>query len=367
MHFKNLFGLDSVFFQKPVRPLRGKNLKTDFFKRPRRFQHAALVFFFHRNQNGSLRGKVLLSRFLCLVISQAERIGQAQHFAGGPHFRAQNRVDFRIHVKGKNGLLHAEVTERFVFQIQILKLFAQHDLRGQTRHGHIADFGNQWHRARGAGIRLQNVNHIIGDGVLYVHQADYSEFHGNFFCIVIDSFNVTQRNAHRRNDTGGIAGMNTGQLDMFHDRRNKSIRAVRNRVGFRFDGVFQKLVDQNRPLRRDADCRVDIAFEHFLIMYDLHAAPAQHVGGTHHQRITDVTGHFQRLLEIAGHAGFRHGNAQFIHHHAETVAVFRQIDRLRRCSDNFHTGFGQFRSDVKRGLSAELHNHPFRFFFLVDA
>jgi hypothetical protein len=45
--------------------------------------------------------------------------------------------------------------------------------------------------------------------------------------------------------------MNTGQFDMLHDRRYKGVRAVGNGVGLGLDGVFQKLVDENGPLRAD--------------------------------------------------------------------------------------------------------------------
>ena len=123
--------------------------------------------------------------------------------------------------------------------------------------------------------------------------------------------------------------MDAGQFNVFHHRRNKGVRAVGNGVGFGFNGVFQKLIDQNRPLRRDTDGGIDITPKHLFIMNNFHAASAQHIRGAQHQRIADAAGDFERLFQVAGHAGFGHGDAQLVHHVAETVAVFGQIDGFR--------------------------------------
>ena len=45
--------------------------------------------------------------------------------------------------------------------------------------GDVADLGNQRHGARSAGIGFQNINHIVGDGVLDIHQSDDAQFHGD--------------------------------------------------------------------------------------------------------------------------------------------------------------------------------------------
>ena len=55
------------------------------------------------------RGKHLLRRLLRLGEGEAERVGHAQHLAGGAHLRPQERVDLREHVEGEHGLLDPEV------------------------------------------------------------------------------------------------------------------------------------------------------------------------------------------------------------------------------------------------------------------
>jgi len=254
-----------------------------------------------------------------------------------------------------------------MLQVQVFEFLAQHNLRGQPRHRDIANLGNQRHGSRRAGIGLQNIDDVIGNGVLNVHQADDAELHGNFLCVFINGVDVAGRNADGRNHAGGIAGMDAGQFDMLHHRRNKRVRAVGNGVGFGFNGVFQKFVDQDRPLRCDVNGGMNIAPEHLLVMNHFHAASAQHVRGTNHQRIADAGGDLKRLFQIARHSGLGHGDAELVHHLPETVAVFRQIDGFGRRADDVHAGFRQFRRDIERRLSAELHDHAFGFFFFINA
>ena len=107
--------------------------------------------------------------------------------------------------------------------------------------------------------------------------------------------------------------------------------------------------------------------EHVVVLHHLHAASAQHVGRTHHQRIADLGGNFQRLFQGAGHARFGLGDAQFAHDLAEAVAVLGQVDGVRGGAQNLDPGLSQFAGDVQRGLAAELNDHAFGFFLFVDA
>ena len=56
------------------------------------------------------------------------------------HFGSQKRVNLGKHVKGKNRLLDTEVWDRLKLEIQVGKLFPEHDLGGKPSHGDVADF-----------------------------------------------------------------------------------------------------------------------------------------------------------------------------------------------------------------------------------
>ena len=170
-----------------------------------------------------------------------------------------------------------------------------------------------------------------------------------------------------RNDAGRIARVDAGQFDMLHDRRDKGIRPVGNGVGLGLDRVVEKLVDQDRPLGGKGHGRFHVAGQHHLVHDDFHAAPAQHIGGTHHQWITDIRGNRPGFRQTAGHSRGRLGDAQLAHDHAKPVTIFRQVDGVRLGSQDANARLGQLVGDIEWCLSAELHHYSFGFFFLVNA
>nr|WP_141100466.1 hypothetical protein [Fibrobacter sp. UWH1] len=63
------------------------------------------------NQHGTGRREDRTCSFLALVVSQGEVFGEAQHFTGGTHFRAENRVNLGELVKREHSFLGAVVLE----------------------------------------------------------------------------------------------------------------------------------------------------------------------------------------------------------------------------------------------------------------
>ncbi len=102
-------------------------------------------------------------------------------------------------------------------------------------------------------------------------------------------------------------------------------------------------------------------------MNNLHPPSAQDIGGADHQRVTDLAGQCQRFFEVMGHSRFGHWDPQFLHHQAETVTVLRQIDDIRRGTQDAYSGLCQFAGDIQRGLPAELDNDPFRLLPFTNA
>ena len=134
--------------------------------------------------------------------------------------------------------------------------------------------------------------------------------------------------------------MDAREFDMLHDRRNKGVRAVRNGVGFGFNGVLQISLNQNRAFRRKFDGDADIFAQHLLVIDDFHRPPAKDVRRPHDERIADLLRHRERLVHRASHARFRLRNAHLAHHLAEQVAVFGQINLFGAGAENFDAGGG---------------------------
>ena len=89
---------------------------------------------------------------------------------------------------------------------------------------------------------------------------------------------------------------------------------------------------------------------------DLHRAAAEHVGGAHHQRQSEIGGDQPRLLDRIGDAVLRLLQPQFVEHALEAVAVLGEVDGVGRGAEDRHIGRLQRAREFQRRLAAELHD-----------
>ena len=174
------------------------------------------------------------------------------------------------------------------------------------------------HGATGTGVRFKDVDRVLADRVLDVHQADDAQLDSDLAVVLIDRVDVFGGDADGRDHAGRVARVNAGQLDVLHDRRHERVFAVGNRVGLDLDGVFEELVDQDRTFGSDVDGYRHVAAQHLLVVDHFHGPASENEGRTHHERIADLSGDFQGLVEVGGHAGFGLRDSQLTHHLAET-------------------------------------------------
>ncbi len=160
--------------------------------------------------------------------------------------------------------------------------------------------------------------------------------------------------------------MNSGQLNMFHNRRNKHMFSITDGICFAFRRMMQEPVDQNRTVRRHAHGLLHIEGQGFVVVDYFHPASAQHIGRAHHDRIADPVGGSKRFLYVHCHACLRHGDLQTLHHLPEQIPVLCQINGLRCGAQNIDSVFLQICRQIQRRLSSELCNHTHRFFLFID-
>ena len=160
--------------------------------------------------------------------------------------------------------------------------------------------------------------------------------------------------------------MYTGKLDMFHNRRNKCMIAVADRICLTLGCMAQETVDQDRAIRCHTFCCFHIDSQIFRIVYHFHATSAQYIGRTNHNRITDLFCNRKCLIHIHCHTCFRHRNTQFVHHRTEQISVFCHIDDFRRSTKDLHPVFFQICRQIQRCLATELCDHTKRLFLLIN-
>ena len=161
--------------------------------------------------------------------------------------------------------------------------------------------------------------------------------------------------------------MNARKLDMLHNRRDKCMCTVGDGVCLALKRMVQETVNQNRTVRRYADCRVHVFGHLVVIVHNLHAAAAEHVGRTNHDRIADLLRDADGILNRNRHSGLGHRDTELVHHCAEEVTVLSEVDDCGRSSEDLHTVLLKGSRKVQRRLAAELCDDTERLLLLVDA
>ena len=141
--------------------------------------------------------------------------------------------------------------------------------------------------------------------------------------------------------------------------------AVADGIRLAFGGIVQEAVDEDRAIRGHTYSGIHVAGHAFLIVNNLHTAPAKNVGRTNHYRVTDTLCDSSCLFYRRCHSGFRHGDFQFFHHSAEEVAVFCQINDRGGGSKDLHAVLFQIGSKIQRSLAAKLGDNAKRLFLII--
>ena len=104
--------------------------------------------------------------------------------------------------------------------------------------------------------------------------------------------------------------MHARLLNMLHHPANESSAFNARRTGIpdaihiALNGVIQEAVQQHRRIVADLDRLAHVTLEVTLLVHDFHRAPAQHITGAHHQRVSKCSGLFQSLgLGTSGGVG----------------------------------------------------------------
>ena len=155
--------------------------------------------------------------------------------------------------------------------------------------------------------------------------------------------------------------MDTGKFHVFHHGRDVNVFAIAQSVGFAFESVVEKAVDEERTVRGHANSLRHVFAEHVLVVDDCHAAAAKHEARADHHRVaTDLLDASEGFVDVRGHAAFRHRDAELVHHLAEQVAVFGDVDGVDARTENLDAFIAQSAGDVQRSLATELHDHASR-------
>src|SRR3954453_5229824 len=149
-------------------------------QQPYRIRDAGLVALAHRDEHRALAWYAGPAAELAFCERHLEGAVDAHDLAGRAHLRAEHGVDAGETRERENRLFHADMAGLLLLQLEIGKLLAGHDPRGDLRHRRADDLGDERHGARRPRIDLEYIDLVVLDGVLHVHQADHVEAEREF-------------------------------------------------------------------------------------------------------------------------------------------------------------------------------------------
>ena len=95
---------------------------------------------------------------------------------------------------------------------------------------------------------------------------------GNLASVILDGRKIFLGDGHRRDNAGGVTGVDTGKFHVFHHGRDVNVFAIAQSVGFAFQSVVEEAVDEERTVRCNAYSLFYIFRKHFFIVDYFHSA-----------------------------------------------------------------------------------------------
>ncbi len=160
--------------------------------------------------------------------------------------------------------------------------------------------------------------------------------------------------------------MYPGKLDLLHDGRDAHILTIADAVYVHLKGVFQKAVNEDGGILRHLDGETDIAVKPLTVVDDGHCPAPQHIGGTHHHRIADPLCNGESPINRARRAVLRHRQADLVHERPKALAVFSEVNGIRRSAQDRHARIGQLAYQLEWRLPAKLDDDSLWFLQIAD-
>ena len=158
--------------------------------------------------------------------------------------------------------------------------FAQQKVSRHAGQRASGGFGQKRRSTRCPRVDFQHVDHVVFDGELDVHQAYQFQCFTQTLGDFPNGIHVLGSDLVRRNNTGRVSRMNAGFLDVLKDARDDDVLPVSQAVHVGFDGVFQKLVDEEFALIGHFQRFLGKAVQTVFVVNDSHGSSAEDVGGT---------------------------------------------------------------------------------------
>ena len=190
----------------------------------------------------------------------------------------------------------------FFGEADLFESFAQHATAGVACKRNADGLGHKRHGAGGARVHFNHVEFAILDGELHVHETTNVEFLREFLGVLADLFLDFLGEGHRRDDAGGVAGVDACGFHVFHDGADNGVLAVADAVHVEFGGVFEEAVDKNRLAFANGGGFFHELAEVFFLVDNHHAAATENEARAHENGVADFLDDGEGFFHVVGDA-----------------------------------------------------------------
>ena len=319
-------------------------------------EHAAL--FVHLAAGGD---ETLIERLLKVV-------ADAEHFAGGFHFRAKLGIDIRELLEGEDRHLDGRIRRSRIEAravAEIGELHAEADLCSEVAHRHARDLAEVRNRSRCTRVDLDDVDFAVHDDVLQVDEADGLELRAEHFGRLNNLCAELVVDILCRVDRDAVAGVDAGALYVLHDARDEDVLAVADGVDF-YLGATEVLIDEHRVILFLAQDNRHVFVDVFIAVCNDHVLTAEHVGRAHEHRIAEVVCGCEGFLRRHNGVTLRALDVAALEQFFKALSVLCGVDAVGACADDRHVVFRKRLCKLDGRLAAERDDNALRLFDVDD-
>ena len=349
-------GADAVLLEEGGGAGRGLDVEAHVVEAAHQRQGFLPVLAGDRDKDGAVVLQLHARGLQRLVHGAAELVVIADGLAGGLHLGREVGVQTLDLVPGEDGDL--DVMALLFIRVEIeeallLQAFAQDDLGGDVREGVARGLGQEGHRAGGAGVDLDDIDVLVAvDDELDVVQADDADAETELFGVLQDDALDPVGDGEGGVDADGVAGMDAGTLDELHDAGDEDVAAVAD--GVHLDLLaLDVLVDEDGLVGVDLHRGLEVVTQHVFVRDDLHRAAAEHEARPDQDRVADLGGGPDAVLDVGDGGAAGLGDVEVQQDLFKAVAVFGALDGGAVGPDDFYAAVHEGLSEVDGGLAAE--------------
>ncbi|MPM48966.1 hypothetical protein SDC9_95693 [bioreactor metagenome] len=158
----------------------------------------------------------LVERFLA-------RLADAEHLARGLHLRVEQNVHVRKLFKREHRHLYRDIRRGFVEPravAHVRQAFAEHGARREVDHRYARHLADVRHGTRRTGIDLDDVDFVLVDDILNVHEPLRVQRERELARVLDDPLNQRSAEVPRGIDRNRVAGVHPRAFNVLHNAGN---------------------------------------------------------------------------------------------------------------------------------------------------